>query len=585
MTEPNQADFVMYAFSDVHFCGHPKKGDFTDHSNTINKSIKKYITDNKDECARTYVVIPGDLTRDNEDDDDGAYLSVWKNKDSNGFIVCEGFGNHDVYMEWDISKRRYLGRYEFIAATQADYRRKALENNEYIALSVNQSVDLADPQYKDAYYRWSHVVGGVRFHFIMLNLGMGDDDRNIKYHSAGSHFFYKSKRFLQNSLNVIGKHEPIIIFQHYGFRFKFGDKEYKWWPKRDQKSFLKMISGYNIAAIVYGHVHGLYSDDPASKMIDGANYAIPMSFCVGSANSQWGDESTWAMLKIEVKAATDTSSGASVTYEEIYGSVSGEAPMKPRTTGRQVFTPPYMRYVRYKTIKPGDSCVFDFDFDISDESYIAGLKDFYLSFGGADHHVKKLGVKLKSELIGERSVKISVPTTLKDDSGHKLVQASSYLTVGVIAYPKSCLPEDGAETISAIQSFEFEFKDDDHHLKQYGVYLKDGKWNGHMSDNSGHEASKTVAGKSIKLPKELGFSITQGNTPLSASGIAGKEYAFLLNSFKITQDKNDSHVCYTGLISNVSADGVTSTYILEDEEKNHAKNKSCYANGYYITFR
>ncbi|MDL2209736.1 metallophosphoesterase [Desulfovibrio sp. OttesenSCG-928-I05] len=581
MTESEQYDFIIYAFSDVHFCGHPPKGDFTDYSKDINKSIKKYIKNDKDKCTRKYVVIPGDLTRDNQDDDDTAYLSVWKNKDSNGFVVCEGFGNHDVYIEYDVSHAKYLGRYEFIANAQADYRRKALKDNEYIALSVNQSVDLADPQYKDAYYRWSHVVGGVRFHFIMLNLGMGDDDRNIKYYNAGRHFFYKSKRFLQNSLNAIGKHEPIIIFQHYGFEHSGG--EYDWWPQRDQNSFLKVISGYNIIAMVYGHSHCF--DAQSSGESDDVGYTKRRFFCVGSANSEYEteDPDKWAILKIKVAAAKDAQGGAIVTYEKISGAVGKEDSAESEfiEDPTEIFTPLYAHYVRHQTLKPGGSCVFDFDFDISDETYITGIKDFYLSFGSTDHHVKKLGVKLKSELIGERSVKISTSATLADDSGHKLVQAQSYITVVVVAYPKDKLKEAETETISAIQAFNFEFKGDDHHLKEYGVDFKDGKWSGYMSDNSGHKANKSVVGKSIQLPKALKLTLIQGKAPLSAPNTAVKEYAFLLNAFKIAQSNDDSHVCYTGIVSNVSSDGVSSIYFLEDDSKNHA-NASCFVSGYYI---
>lgn len=302
---------VIYSFSDVHLSKHNSS---KEHNKIISEEIKKYISEeckkNK-ENIRNYVVIPGDVMDDNKDDDDKAYLSIWQNNDSNNYLVCEGFGNHDVVTHWDFSHARYLGRYEFISNVQAPFRGEALKNDNYVSLSIKQNVSGIDPQYKDAYYRWSNIVNGVRIHFIMLNLAMGDDDSDKK--GSDKYFFYKSKQFLQESLKSIGKDDPIIIFQHYGIGDNGGT--YDWWPEADQNSFIKIINGYNISAIIHGHTHNFKYMEVSTKIIDGKEYNIPQRFRVGNTNSNTKD---WSILKIVISKSDDFSKGdVIIQYEEI----------------------------------------------------------------------------------------------------------------------------------------------------------------------------------------------------------------------------------------------------------------------------
>jgi len=309
---------VIYAFSDVHLSGHPDNNDGKQMNSKISESIKGYIMNElhsgKNPRDYSYALISGDAMFNNQDKDDQAYLGRWQNSDkskpenndADDFLVCEGFGNHDVITYWNWSKLKYYGRFQNIADKQSKTRNDALKYNGYISKSVTQPVPFGiKPTYTDAYYRWSHLIGGKLFHFINLNLAYGTPKN-----SDPAQFFDASKDFLNDALKVINKDEPVFIMQHYGF----DDENYvhgEWWPKKDQDEFVDKIDGYNVQAIICGHRHEFNKYPRDGKK--------PRLFRVGSANSGFYSKyNQWSLLRITIEKKDGQ---VVATYERINGTI------------------------------------------------------------------------------------------------------------------------------------------------------------------------------------------------------------------------------------------------------------------------
>ena len=580
MDQANPRNFYLYAFADVHLADakYAPTDDYSYHSQKYNQSLKQFVSQNKGQ--RTYVVIPGDLTHNSYINENKVYLSIWENNQANGFLVCEGFGNHDVNRGGI-----QFGCYEKIAEKQAEHRRRALKDKGYIALSTKQYTTAYTPQYLDAYYRWSETLGGVRFHFIMLNLAMAENDSEIK--NQDDLFFYKSKRFLENSLSAIGPRDPIFIFQHYGLGTD-------WWPKNDRNSFLRVISGYRVIAVICGHEHDFYHTTPGSYTGLSFESPAPRQFVAGSANADYsqkkGTPNQWRIIRIKAEESPASGGGARITCESLRGDADSGQAEEPELMHTETILPPSRKYLQYTSVKPGDSARFDFDFEIDERSCLAGLKDFYLSLGPKDHHVKNLGVSLRTELNADRrGLTVWAEAILEDNSRNGLAWEESFITIGVLAFPKTLLEAGGqTESLSALSGFKMSFGEKDHHLMEYGLDYHDGQWTWHMADHSSARKSGPAAGKTIKLPKSLNLMVKKGRTPIQSGrpapvGDRPYEDLFLINAFKVCQGNNDSHVCQTGIINAVTPAGVNSRFTLEDEKNNKA-NGDCFADGCWLAF-
>lgn len=58
--------------------------------------------------------------------------------------------------------------------------------------------------------------------------------------------------WLKSDLASIGCRVPVVLFQHYDFKAKTGEK---WWKNDERKSLADTINGYKIIAILHGHTH------------------------------------------------------------------------------------------------------------------------------------------------------------------------------------------------------------------------------------------------------------------------------------------------------------------------------------------
>ena len=102
-------------------------------------------------------------------------------------------------------------------------------------------------------YKYRFEFAGI--HFICLDTfpqGTGESyvDSNC------------SQTWLAEQLNLIGKNDRIVLFQHYDYETLSGfanvppDNPLPWWSTTDGDELLTLITGYNVIGILFGHNHG-----------------------------------------------------------------------------------------------------------------------------------------------------------------------------------------------------------------------------------------------------------------------------------------------------------------------------------------
>nr|GHU79671.1 hypothetical protein FACS1894191_3020 [Clostridia bacterium] len=234
-------------------------------------------------------------------------------------------GNHDVTTHRELDG--FNGRFMKIARDQAPYRKEQLRYYDYYTEDMTQNINNGnDHDFPQALYRWRHVVNGVSFHFIMLNLAMMEDSDDPK------HCADKTISFLTDALKKIGTNDPIFIFQHYGYDAEeVHADDGAWWPQKSQKQFTEMIHDYNVMMIFYGHWH-TFEKGSDSYEIENVLTCVKNNYCVGSANSEYdgGEHTKWSVMRMTIAPGIpDEHTGkvkTNVLYEQVSGDTSKNVP-------------------------------------------------------------------------------------------------------------------------------------------------------------------------------------------------------------------------------------------------------------------
>ncbi|MBC8515243.1 metallophosphoesterase [bacterium] len=185
------------------------------------------------------VLIAGDLTQNGQDgrwrlfgetNELGRFLEDYGLDGTDGklhFPVYEGTGNHDfdTLEDW-----WYGGDAPAVEAV----RERMLKRFDLLGIDT------------DGHYTW--VWEGV--HFLQLNLYPGRGPRSDTHRDPqGSLAFLESVLLKQ----VAGSGRPVVLIHHYGFdTFSTQDR---WWTESEREEYAEVIKGYNIVAIIHGHVH------------------------------------------------------------------------------------------------------------------------------------------------------------------------------------------------------------------------------------------------------------------------------------------------------------------------------------------
>ena len=293
----------LYIFSDTHI---RSKGDDTNGRKEVNNSVKEYIKGDLDPNGTNLVCILGDLMDNNQHSEDSEYLKIWGHKacKDEKFTVCDLYGNHDIVSMLDVKHFTFSKRYKNIIKEQAAWRKEALANYGYKSMDVKQDLRpfRPDNHYKQALYRWYHVINGVKFHFIVLNLGYMIDDDDPKYS--------ETKEFFKQALKEIGD-EPMFILQHYGFNANdVSGHSSEWWPQKEQEEFIKLIENRNVMALLNGHVHS-FLKGADSRVINGTQYKLPFSHTVALTGS------SWSIMKLKLSPKEGYNNKATIKYEKV----------------------------------------------------------------------------------------------------------------------------------------------------------------------------------------------------------------------------------------------------------------------------
>lgn len=191
------------------------------------------------------VLIAGDLTKNGQDgrwslfgesDEIGSFVRDYGLTGEDGklrYPVFEGYGNHDLdtLEDW----------WYFGAAPALDEVASRNEQRKEMEPSLGFSPPLA-------HYLWEWE--GV--HFLHLNLYPGEAPAAP---AQGDRSPLSSLSFLEGVLadRVGDSGRPVVLIHHYGFD-EFGSQE-RWWTEAEREAYAEVIAGYNIVAIIHGHVH------------------------------------------------------------------------------------------------------------------------------------------------------------------------------------------------------------------------------------------------------------------------------------------------------------------------------------------
>lgn len=120
------------------------------------------------------------------------------------------------------------------------------------------------------HYAWQW--NGV--HFICVNLcpaDTTDPETPFTYGKPGPGSWndpLAALKFLKEYLRNVGRDDPVIIWQHYGYCEGFNFDWY-WWSAKQRRAFYDAVKDYNIVALLHGHTHAaehyLWPDPKADK--------------------------------------------------------------------------------------------------------------------------------------------------------------------------------------------------------------------------------------------------------------------------------------------------------------------------------
>ncbi len=193
-----------------------------------------------------FLLVGGDLTQGMECPQWRDYKDVFKpgrNPDLN-FSVYQVPGNHDHYASSYCPSESEGSGHHTTKPQQRHYIRESQGRHSYIGRHdyVAGPGPGDDVSYNTEDVSFHFEAQGV--HIIGLEIADNGDEGNIKN--------YESINFLDERLAAIGPDEPVIIFQHFGFdHFSVPG----WWSDAVRESYLRVIEGHNVLAILSGHLH------------------------------------------------------------------------------------------------------------------------------------------------------------------------------------------------------------------------------------------------------------------------------------------------------------------------------------------
>jgi hypothetical protein len=178
------------------------------------------------------VIVCGDLTQFAAGSEFNQFKNHWyaRPEGNSAFPVYEGWGNHDVEHDRD----RVLD-----AICERNPHRQYIQSS-------------AGGHYC---WRWG------RIYFIMLNLYAGKKDAQ-GWNALDKIDPHDSIKFLNDTLERIDPSAPVVICQHYGFRFidPTSNSIDRWWTLSEREAFFRTFAGRRIVAILHGHLHTSYHD-------------------------------------------------------------------------------------------------------------------------------------------------------------------------------------------------------------------------------------------------------------------------------------------------------------------------------------
>ncbi len=174
--------------------------------------------------------------------------------------LYEGYGNHDKKKVINSIKERHI--------------RSTIEEDDSEAYDQSP-LDLILDEENKLHYRWRwHNV-----HFIHLNLAPIDGE------DASGNKGYNALTFLKKQLDNIGTEEPVILCFHYYMRIWVQEKEtLNFMKEEDIFKFWDTIKGYNICAMLNGHIHGMEHGNFDFKYNETKYYTNVPCFCAGGFN-------------------------------------------------------------------------------------------------------------------------------------------------------------------------------------------------------------------------------------------------------------------------------------------------------------
>jgi len=243
-------DITFLAMGDPQYGGgKPDKNDFQIAAmNAVTGLV--WRTTNRPVGQPLGVLIAGDLTQNGQDGRPGSSDEIGQFMNDYGLVgekklkwpVYEGYGNHDFdpaepaksLTEWRVM---YPGN--STPAADAVAKRNA----------HRKGLTGTAPG-KAGHYSWDW--DGV--HFVNVNLKPSDTlsakDGQMKRDPRGALTFLR-----EDLAKQVGKSgRPVVIMQHYGFD-EFST-EPRWWTEAEREAFGRVVTNYNVIAIVHGHDHG-----------------------------------------------------------------------------------------------------------------------------------------------------------------------------------------------------------------------------------------------------------------------------------------------------------------------------------------
>ena len=186
-------------------------------SNDKKEIINRIINEIKEPDSQiTSVIMPGDLT-------------------NNGYDGMSMFGY------------KYGGEQNQLGVLHHNIIEPLEEYTNVYLCAGNHDTYTKRPYFRKPVLRYiKHRHGDIRYEFKYHYKG----NPVLRFICLGIYPDKKSREFLKCILHKHPKDSYIIIF-HYVPLGPFGD----WWGDVEKKEFLNMISGYNIVAILAGHVH------------------------------------------------------------------------------------------------------------------------------------------------------------------------------------------------------------------------------------------------------------------------------------------------------------------------------------------